>query len=223
MNDRQIAKLSMYQKVLTVCDENEQEYINLPAFVNAVSELKLQTTNIQSATLQQKETDSKGTTKDKSYAIDNLVERSLKVADPTYVYAFDTANNNLLQKVNVNKSMFYNIHDSVAVTLAKIIVAEAKNNKEALRDYGVNDADIADLEAAITQVEELINAPAGVISERKMYTGSLKELFVNADSIIYDKLDKFIRLFKTSSPEFFALYGNARNIVNTAARKRKTK
>jgi hypothetical protein len=51
----------------------------------------------------------------------------------------------------------------------------------------------------------------------------LRTLFVRADSIIYDKLDKLIRLFKTSSPEFFALYGNARNIVNTAARKRKNK
>jgi coenzyme F420-reducing hydrogenase beta subunit len=36
-------------------------------------------------------------------------------------------------------------------------------------------------------------------------------------------LDKLIRLFKTSKPEFFALYGNARNVVNTAVRKRKDK
>jgi hypothetical protein len=46
-------------------------------------------------------------------------------------------------------------------------------------------------------------------------------LFVAADSIIYDKLDKLVRLFKTSKPEFFTLYNNARNVVNTAARKRK--
>jgi hypothetical protein len=30
-------------------------------------------------------------------------------------------------------------------------------------------------------------------------------------------------LIKTSSPEFFTLYNNARNVVNTAARKRKGK
>jgi hypothetical protein len=56
-----------------------------------------------------------------------------------------------------------------------------------------------------------------------MYTDSLRELFVAADSIVYDKLDKLIRLFNSSSPEFFTLYGNARNIINTAVRKRKDK
>jgi hypothetical protein len=61
-----------------------------------------------------------------------------------------------------------------------------------------------------------------MVGERKMYTENLRELFVAADSIVYDKLDKLIRLFKTSSPDFFVLYGNARNVVNTAARKRKS-
>jgi hypothetical protein len=67
----------------------------------------------------------------------------------------------------------------------------------------------------------LLNVPSGVIGEHKLYTSNLRELFVAADSIIYDRLDKLIRLFKTSSPDFFNLYSNARNVVNTAARKRK--
>jgi hypothetical protein len=136
-------------------------------------------------------------------------------------YAFDTTNNRLLEKVNVNKTSFYNVHNQEALTLAKIIVAEAKTHSMALSDYGVSDADIAELESVVSQLEGLLNAPSGVIGERKLYTSNLRELFVAADSIVYDKLDKLIRLFKSSSPEFFALYGNARNVVNTAARKRK--
>jgi hypothetical protein len=167
------------------------------------------------------ETAPQGATKEKSSAIDNLVELSLKVANPLYVYAFDINDNRLLKKVNVNKSSFYRDHDQAALTLAKIIVAEGKDHSEALLNYGITDADITALDAAITQLDELITAPSGVIGERKMYTGNLKELFVTADSIIYDKLDKLIRLFKTSSPEFFTLYSNARNVVNTAVRKRK--
>jgi NADPH-dependent 7-cyano-7-deazaguanine reductase QueF len=69
---------------------------------------------------------------------------------------------------------------------------------------------------------QLINTSSGVMRERKLYTSSFRELFVAADSIIYDRLDKFIRLFKTASLEFFTLYSNARNIiVNTAAKKEK--
>jgi hypothetical protein len=223
MTDRQEAKFSMYRKVLNVCDEHEQEYAGIPAFVNAVNELKQQVTDIQSVRQQQTEADSKGTTKDKGSAIDRLAELSLKVANPVYVYAFNTQNNDLRQKVSVNKNTFYNTHDRTALTVAKIIAAEAKTRNEALREYGISDTDITELEAAIVQLEELIDAPSGVIGERKMHTENIRTLFVRADSVIYDKLDKLIRLFKTSSPEFFALYGNARNIVNTAARKRKDK
>jgi hypothetical protein len=118
--------------------------------------------------------------------------------------------------------MFYNVHEQTALTLAKIIAAEAKANGGNLLNYGINASDITDLDAAIAQVSKLINTPAGVIGERKMHTSNIKELFVAADSVIYDKLDKLIRLFKISSPEFFTLYSNARNIVDTAARRRKS-
>jgi hypothetical protein len=222
MTDRQDAKLKMYQKVLDVCNENKQEYANVPVFASAVNDLKRWESAILLAVRQQTETNPKGATEDKSSAIDDLTEFGLKIAGPLYVYAFDTKNNTLRVKVNVNKSMFYNIHDSAALTLAKIISAEADANKEVLRNYGVTDGDRSDLDAAIAHLEDLINAPSGVIGERKMYTGNLRELFVAADSIVYDKLDKLIRLFKTLSPDFFTLYGNARNIINTAARKRKS-
>jgi hypothetical protein len=223
MTDRQDAKLNMYQKVLNVLEGNESEYATIPAFVNSVKGLRARVTDIQSVTQQQTATISRSATKAKSSAIDRLVEISLKVSDALYVYAFDTTNNYLLEKVNVNKTMFYNSHGQAVLTLAKIIVTEAKNNNEALRDYGIDNTDIIELDAAIAQSDNLLNAPSGVMSERKFHTDKLRELFVAADSIVYDKLDKLIRLFKTSSPEFFALYSNSRNIVNTSARKRKGK
>jgi uncharacterized protein (UPF0297 family) len=223
MTDRQNAKLNMYHKVLNVLDERKEEYADIPAFVNTVNELKTHVSEIQAVTQQQTETVSKGATKDKSSVIDRLVELSMKVANPIYVYAFNTANNRLLQKVSVNKSMFYHDHDQASLILAKIILAEANTLSETLTDYGISSADITELETVISQLEALINAPSGVIGERKLYTSSLRELFVAADSVVYDKLDKLIGLFKSSKPEFFTLYSNARNVVNTAARKRKSK
>jgi hypothetical protein len=221
MTDRQNAKFNMYQKVLNVCEENKEEYAGIPALVNAVNGLKTRVSDIQSVTQQQTETTSKGATKDKNSVIDRMVELSLKVAAPTYVYALDTENNRLLQKVNVNKSMFYQNHDQGALTLAKIILAEANTHSTALSNYGLSNTDLMELETVISQFDGLINAPSGVIGERKLYTSNLRELFVAADSIIYDKLDKLVVLFKSSKPDFFTLYSNARNVVNTAARKRK--
>jgi hypothetical protein len=223
MTDKQDAKLNMYQKVTNVCDENEQVYANVPAFVKTVNDLKQVVSEIKSVTRQQSEASPKGATKDKSSAIDHLVETVVKIANSLYVYAFDTENNRLLEKVDVNKSLFYHTHNQTALTLAKTIAAEANTFSNELHNYGINNTDRAELDAAITQFENLITTPAGVVGERKAHTSNLRELFVAADSIVYDKLDKLIILFKTSSPEFFALYGNARNIINTAARKRKEK
>jgi predicted RNA-binding Zn ribbon-like protein len=113
------------------------------------------------------------------------------------VFAFNTANNHLLEKVNVHKSMFYNVHDQTALTLAKIIDDEAKACGAALNDYDVNATLLTELNNAVAQVEELINAPSSIRRECKLYTSNLRELFVAADSILYDKLDKLVRLCKT--------------------------
>jgi hypothetical protein len=211
----------MYRKVLNVCEEYKQEYANIPAFNNSVEELKARIREIQSVTEQQTATVSAGATKDKNSAVDGLAEQSLKVANALYVYAYDNKDYRLMDKVNVNKSSFYHNHSETSLTLAKIIATEADNHSEDIRGYGISDADRAELDSVIAKFEEVINAPSEVIGERKLYTGNLKELFAAADSTVYDKLDKLIRLFKLSSPEFFTLYSNARNVINTAARKKK--
>jgi hypothetical protein len=221
MTDRQNAKLNMYHKVVNVNDEYVEECAGVPAWLTNANKLKTIVSDIELVTQQQTETSPKGKTKDKSVSLDQLTDMSLKMANSLYVYALDTTDNTLLEKVNVNKSAFYSSHERTALTLAKIIASEAKTHSEALLDYGVSNADISELESVISQLEGLLTTPSGVIGERKLYTSNLRELFVAADSIIYDRLDKLIRLFKTSSPEFFNLYSNARNVVNTAARKRK--
>jgi hypothetical protein len=222
MTDRQYAKLKMYQKVLEVCDEHKNVYAGVPTIVTAVSLLKEQTSEILVVAKQQTATRPQGATKDKGEAIDRLVVLSLKVANPLYALAFDTGDNRLLDKINVNKSRFYNVHDQETLKLAKIIADEANAKGEALVNYGISNADRTELNEAIAQLEKLMQAPAVVVGERKNYTSILRQLFVASDSLIYDKLDKLMIPFKTSSPEFYNLYSNARNVINTAVRKRKT-
>jgi hypothetical protein len=192
--------------------------------VSAVNDLKIQVKKIMDVSKQRTEIQPAVVSDVKSSAVDRLVELSLKVAYPLYAHAFSTGDKLLLGKVNVNKSMFYNSQDQAALTLTKIIAENANANREVLRNsYGISDADRAELDAVIKEFEKLMMAPSGEIVKRKGYTGSLRELFVETDSLIYDRLDRVMRPFKTSSPEFFNLYSNARNVVNTAARRRKSK
>jgi hypothetical protein len=213
----------MYQTVLDVFDANEPAYMGVPACVKTVNELRNQVTNILTVSKQQDNIRPTAVSDVKNSVIDRLIELCMKIADPLYAYAFETDDKYLLTRMSVNKSMFYAVQNRALLSLAKIIAENANIHAYVLRDYGVTDNDCAELNEAIAQFEKLMTAPSGEIGKRKVQTSTLRELFVQTDSLIYDKLDKIMRPFKTSNPDLFALYGNARNVINTAARKRKTK
>jgi hypothetical protein len=214
MNDRQELKLSMFQKVLDTCREHEQVYAGFPAFTDSVGQLDGAVSAIRHGAQQQAGTITQGYTAEKNLALDRLAQQSLKVADITYVYAFRNNNQPLLRKVAVNKSMFYKGHDNNALALAKNIAVESLNHASELANYGIDSAELVALQEAVAGFELLISKPQTVTGEHKLYTGNLKQLFAEADSILYDQLDKLITLFKVSVPDFYTLYKNARNIIN---------
>jgi hypothetical protein len=219
MNDGQQAKLSMYRSVATVCRLHEQLYADIPAFVNAVMLLNNNIAAIGTNALQQQGTISEGVTVDKSRAGERLMQESVKMANALYVYALDTNNSALQVKANLNKSTLYNGHDGNALVLAKMISEEAHSHEAALAKYGVAPAAIAALDAAVATFEQLVVKPQTIINERKTYTGKLKQLFADTDTILYDRLDKLIAVFLSSAPDFYGRYKNARNIIDTGRRR----
>ncbi len=122
---------------------------------------------------------------------------------------------------NVTKSQFYKLHDNEALALSKTTLDKAMENKEALSGYGLTEAMTDDLEQAIGSYEALVVKPRDTITERKGQTKSLAQLFAETKSLLYDRLDKLMSLFKESEPLFYESYFSARNVINTAARKRK--
>jgi hypothetical protein len=196
-------------------------YAEVPAVVNTVQQLDDNITAISQNAGQQSGTIPKGATAEKMIAIDSQAQESVKVANALYVYAINAGDQILLSKVSVNKSMFYNGHDNDALILAKNIAAEAHNHAQELSEYGIDEVAIKALDEAIAGFEQVINKPMATIGEHKLYTDNLKQLFAKTDSVLYDRLDKLITLFKTSSPEFYFLYKSARNVINTAKRSRK--
>jgi hypothetical protein len=223
MNDRQEAKFNMFQAILNVCRKNEQVYADVPAFVDNVKQLDENIIAISQNALQQSGTTPIGFSAEKNIAIDLLTHEAVKVANGIYVYAITIGDRILLTKVSVNKSLFYNGHYYDALILAKNIADEAHKHAPNLTEYGIDASAIEALDKAITGFEQVINKPMATIGEHKLYTDNLKQLFTETDSILYDRLDKLVVLFKISSPEFYFLYKNSRNVINTAKRSAKTK
>jgi hypothetical protein len=218
MNDRQEAKLRMYQVVLETCHKNEQTYAGVPGFVNSVAQLDDSVAAIVQNAQQQTGAVLQGASAEKNAAIDLLAQECVKTANVAYVYAFTTGNLPLMAKVAVNKGMFYRGHYNDALILAKTIAAATHEHAPALAEYGIDTAAVNALDEAIAGFERVMSKSQVAIGERKMYTSNIKQLFADSDSVLYDRLDKLIVLFKTSAPDFYVLYKNARNIIDTAKR-----
>ncbi|MDR1673383.1 MAG: hypothetical protein LBS09_08015, partial [Bacteroidales bacterium] len=90
---------------------------------------------------------------------------------------------------------------------------EAEARAADLQACGIDEQYLNRLKESIAQCELLLNRPAQTRDERKLYTGSLKQLFATADSTLYDELDQLIDLFRNTAPDFFTLYKSARNVI----------
>jgi hypothetical protein len=221
MTDRQESKLNMCHRVHETCLNNEEIYRNVGAMIQSVDRLRNIIVAIHQTAQQQANVLPQGFSAEKQLAFDNVIQNSLKVANGVYVYAFNKNDSVLLSKVSVNKSLFYHIHSNDVYTLANNISSEAKNCISELIYYGITEQDLQLLDEAIAVYSGFLNRPQIAKEERVLYTNSLKELFVEADSILYDQLDKLIILFKTSHPDFYFAYQTARNIINVGSRIRK--
>jgi hypothetical protein len=211
----------MYQEVAKVCHLNETVYVGVPAMNSAVQQLDESVSNILHAAGQQMSTMSQGATIEKNRALDAMTSAAVQTGNSVYVYALDAGNPELLALASVNKSTFYGGHVNDALLRARNIAAAAQLHLSELGEYGVNAASLAKLNTAIATLENVLDNPRSAIDERKVYTENIKQLFAETDSVLYDRLDKLVTLFKTSAPDFYALYGNARNVIDTAKRSRK--
>lgn len=221
MNDKQNAKQNMHHAVLLVLNENNDIYSTVPAIIDAVSELDEVVKQIGIAAQQQSRTTLQSATKEKSDAETNLVTESVKTANALYALAITENNLTLLPKVTITKSMMYQAQNNEMINIANRIAAEAREYAERLQYYGIDNADIEALEAAIARYKNLVAKPRAVISETKQTTANLVHLFARADTILNDRIDRLMSRFKASAPEFYAVYFNARNIINSSGRKRK--
>jgi hypothetical protein len=219
MTDRQNSKLNMFQDLLNTCRKNADLFAGMPAFANAVQQLEAAIAAIRQKIQQQSGTVAHGASMEKDATIDTLIQQTMEIANALYAYAFSNNKHELLSKTSINKSVLYRNSGNELLTLTRNISTEAAVYAVELQYYGIDAASQTTFNDTINAFESVITKPRETIDEHKTHTGGLKQLFAEADSIVYDLMDKLIVRFKVSAPEFYELYKNSRNIVNTAKRK----
>jgi hypothetical protein len=173
MNDGQGSKLNMYRRVLKVLRDHKSVYSNIDGMTEARSKLDKCIIDIRQVTQQQAGTQSQGFTIEKQKAIEKMMQQAIKVVNALYVYAFNQGYQLLLNKVSINKSTFYRRHANDEFSLAENIASEGYNYLPVLSKYGINAAELQELDKAIPVFESHMNNPQIIKEKRSLYTGNL--------------------------------------------------
>ena len=221
MNDKQSAELNMFQSVKEVLAGNKSKYETISVFSKAVTDFDGNIKAIRKLAKDRKDVIVPAATGEKQSVENKMIDQALKVARVTNVYAFDTENQQLQMQTDIFKSKFYRLHGNQKLALAKSIYGAARPLADALIDYGLITEELDDLENLVIEYNDVIVKPRGTINERKGMTADMALLFADTKSLLNDRMDKMMRLFKNDNTNFYEAYFYARNVINTAYRKKK--
>ncbi|MEZ5083970.1 MAG: carboxypeptidase regulatory-like domain-containing protein [Bacteroidales bacterium] len=217
MNDIQENKFNMYQATNGVLGEFEPIWTAIPAFSDITSKVTNIITDI-STYHQIQIADTTGITVDKNIIRQNLIQATLKVIHGLVAHAIVIADNELLNRVNYNKSDLTLSRDTILADKAQIIHDNAAPLVTELATYLVTPTDIETLSNLIKDYTDALPEKRIAVTQSMYSTDFLREKFLEMDDLLRNKLDKLIRIFEASNPEFVSRYFAARTIIDLGVR-----
>lgn len=213
MNTKQEAKLKMYRATEKHCDDNSSIVSSVPAFQTALTKFKEKISDIFSTT-QKKEVALTGITADKNSAKQTLCQLAADVAG--MISAFAAMNNNQVLKAEVNFSItkLSKSREDQLTIYCQTIHDKGLANLASIRDYGVTQDVLTDLQNAINEFSEDTPKTRTATSQRKTLGSNLEQLFKEADYILKEQMDKLVVAFRASHPNFVATYQTTRIIID---------
>lgn len=212
MNARQENKLSMAKTVQTTLTESADKVNSTTAFATAKTSLDTTIAEVD-ALVQKQAVQFGGSAADKKLAAAKAIDAAMEIIGPAKSYATEKENNTLLQQLNYSKSGLRDMRDSVLANVLTLIKDTVNGIINELKDYGVTTDQVAALETAITNYNTVMGKPQANKNVKATATKQLNGTFKKLTSIL-KRLDGFAENKKSSEPEFYLRYVQARKIVD---------
>jgi hypothetical protein len=163
---------------------------------------------------------SKGSTKIKRQRRELLATAAAEVAGDLYSYATDQQNRSLQTSADYNYSTLYQLRATALTDLAQHIYDEAETHKTALLEYDVTPARLQELKDALTAFSGAKNNPRQQITEGKATRIALREQFSQLATLLEDRLDRSLRKYARSHPEFYHRITTAKQVIDRPGKQR---
>lgn len=211
-------KLNMYRAVLEVCKSHEQNWATIPGFVTTVNDFENTLIDLEhQAQLQTSRTVGVSTVKAEKVTL--LYDRLLLLQGALEVYGTMIGDSELRLRNKIVKTDLNRKTISALNVHVNSVLVDLNTHGAALEQFGITPIILAESISIMQSTQHALNRPRMAIIDRKLNTNSLDLLMHEIDSILKVRLDKLMRLFKGDVPTFFALYFNARMIIDSHPKK----
>lgn len=213
MDSKQEAKLSMYDAVLTHCNDNTAIVATVPAFQSSVGSFQDTYEDLQAAAQEEIQAIA-GVTVDKAAQRKTLVDLATDISAAIFAFASATNNFILKEQVNLSFSDFNRLKDELLTPACQNVLAAANDNSAALIAYGVTAVKITTFSTAIDDYATAVPGPRNAVSHRSSVSTTIKNLFKTGDEILKEQMDKLVIQFKAGNLGFYNAYKNNRIIID---------
>lgn len=215
MNKSQINKKEMYDTVLSFLDYNATLWASISKvgeFKNQFHGVVVQINNAQYAQQQSQVYLGKNKTQLKSV----VAEKADILNDSLEAMALVTGNAKLETQMAATYSDLFRMRNADFVPAIKAIIDATENYMEVLSaEYGVTAEQVEGLKTDYNEFLSIYGLPRAYRVASTQATKDLELLFDEANTILENKLDKVMSIFKRRDPGFYNGYLAARVIVDS--------
>lgn len=155
MRKREANRLTMFESVISYMDVNGAKCASIPIIGETVTQLKLDVTELKAMDLEFVGR-TIAETREKRLKEEALISVIFKVASALFVLGIKTKNTDLIVKNKVTKSGLDTMREPLLVNKSTEILTMGNQYKDALVNYGIDDAILTEAQAAIEAFEEAI-------------------------------------------------------------------
>lgn len=212
MNKKKEAKLNMYRAVISLCEENLPIVALVVAFQTSYGMFKV-TVGAIAVAMGQLEAQTGEFATSKRKAKKDLGLLGSGIAGMVYAYASTIHDDVMKGAMAITYSDIYNAKDGEAGPKCQNIYDTANANLGALGDFGVTSTLLSTFQAAINDFNLKAPKPIQSRSEKKAVREQMDGLFVTADMILKEQMDKLsINFLSNGNVLFYGYYHAAREI-----------
>lgn len=221
MNTTQENRTTMFNTLDAFLEQNLPIVNSIPAFGLAYTLFSTNLTKIRSyAAMQSLKIE--GYAKQKSEEKETVAVQASIVAATISAYANSVNNEILRRKVDYSKDDLFKMRDILLLPVVDTIITEANINAAALVDFGLTPAIMTTLNTNFTAYADLVDDPTSAINVRMDATFNLGNLIDETNELLRAQMDKNVKIFVYSAPEFCRKYFLARRIIDLHGPRRPT-